>query len=77
MTMQSKRRGKTFGLALFAGLFWSVAALWSWNTFMVDLLGLPQMAFRHAIALCLLGVSAVGALTLPMWVAHRERTKCQ
>jgi hypothetical protein len=71
MTPTTIRHGRSVGLAFLALLLWGVAALWSWNTFAVDLLGFSEMAFRHALALCLLVLSVGGLLTLPWWIARK------
>ena len=65
------RRGKFVGLGVLALLSWGVVALWSWNIFVVEYLGLPEMAFRHAIAFCLLVLTIGGLLILPWWIARR------
>ena len=70
MAQQSKRHGKTFGIAFFALLVWGVVALWSWNIFAVELLGLPEMAYRHAIAIGILVLSAGALLVLPLWISR-------
>jgi len=73
MTHSNSGRGKIIGFAIFALLSWGVVALWSWNTFAVEFLGLPEMAFRHAVAFCLLVFSVGGLLILPSWIAFRGR----
>lgn len=70
MIQQSKRHGKNLGIALFALLVWAIAGLWSWNTFAVELLGLSEMAYRHALALGILVLSAGGLLAMPRWVSR-------
>ncbi|WP_299616367.1 hypothetical protein [uncultured Tateyamaria sp.] len=70
MTQESKRHGRTLGIALVAILLWGVAALWSWNTFAVELLGLPEMAYRHALALGTLVLSVGGLLAMPLWMSR-------
>jgi len=71
MAFQRHRHGKSIGLALIAVFLWGAVALWSWNTFAVDLLGLPEMAYRHALALCLLVLSVGGLLILHVWIVRR------
>lgn len=65
MKIRTKRHGKVIGLALIGMLLWGVVAHWSWNIFAVDLLGLPEMAYRHALALGLLLLSVGGLLLIP------------
>ncbi|WP_298856115.1 hypothetical protein [uncultured Ruegeria sp.] len=74
MAQQSKRHGKTLRIAVFALLVWGVVALWSWNTFAVELLGLPEMAYRHAIAFGILVLSADALLVLPLWASRAGNT---
>jgi len=74
MFQQSKRHGKIFGIALFALVVWSIAALWSWNSFAAELLGLPEMAYRHALALGILVLSAGGLLAMPHWISRAGST---
>lgn len=73
MSQQSKRQGKTFGIVLFTLLLWGIASLWAWNTFAADLLGLPEMKYRHALALGILLLSAGGLLAMPRWISRSGR----
>lgn len=70
MMQHSKRHGRTLVIGLLAILVWGIAALWSWNTFAVELLDLPEMAYRHALALGILVLSVGGLLTLPQWISR-------
>jgi hypothetical protein len=45
---------KTVGWATLAVIAAAIAILWSWNTLAVDLFALPQMQFRHALAVIVL-----------------------
>ncbi|WP_171052557.1 hypothetical protein [Ruegeria sediminis] len=67
---QSKRHGRTLVIGLLAVFVWGIAALWSWNTFAVELLGLPEMAYRHVLALGILGLSVGGSLAMPLWISR-------
>ena len=70
MTQETKRHGRTLGIAFVAMLLWGVAALWSWNTFAVELLGLPEMAYRHALALGIFALSVGGLLAMPLCMSR-------
>ena len=69
MKQEAKRHGRTLGIALVATLVWGAAALWSWNTLAAELLGLPEMAYRHALALGILVLSVGGLLAMPPWMS--------
>lgn len=77
MKTRTKRHGKAVALSVIAMLLWSVATLWSWNTFASDLLGLPEMDYRHALALGLLVLSVGRLLTLPKRSMGGGRTSCR
>lgn len=63
-----------FALASAAGLFLAggVILLWGWNTFVSELFAVPEMAFRHALALELMIVLvvAIPAVALRMLGHH-------
>ena len=73
MIQQSKRHGKNLGIALFALLVWAIAGLWSWNTFAVELLGLSEMAYRHALASAFSSFRRVGCWRCPVGFPVRRR----
>lgn len=77
MKIRTKRHGKAIGLALIGMLLWSVVALWSWNTFAADLLGLPEMAYRHVLALGLLLLSVGGLLLMPFRFTCGGHASCR
>jgi len=72
MTPQTRQHGRTIGLGLFAVLLCSIAILWSWNGLMAELFGLPQMEWRHALALCLLALCLGTLIGLPLRLARRS-----
>jgi hypothetical protein len=43
----------------------TVAIQWGWNTFAVEILGLPDIRFRHAVALELLVLAVPAPVALP------------
>lgn len=70
-----KRHAKVFGAML--GLVFLAATLlhWGWNTFAAEVLAMPEIEFRQALALelCLLSIAAV----LPMgWRIAAPRIPC-
>lgn len=70
MAWTEHNRGRAHGVfgVLFAFAAASVAILWSWNSFAVDILGLPEIRFRHAVALELLVVVLSATTALPRLV---------
>jgi hypothetical protein len=69
-----KRRGKTLvtaGATIFLG---SAALLWSWNIAVVDLFGLPEMDYHHALALGILIASTGGLLAMPRRITRPEQS---
>ena len=61
MTFENRGHGRTFVISLIAIVFAGIAILWSWNTLAVDLFGLAEMEFRHAVAM-VLSLIAIGSL---------------
>jgi len=59
-----KRHGRAFlmGIAILTGV--SIALLWGWNTFAVDMLSQQAMRFKHALALTLLLLSVAGVFPI-------------
>ena len=57
--------GRAIVYALVALLVGGIVILWSWNTVATDLLGHPEMEYRHALAIELLIISAGALLGLP------------
>ncbi len=72
MAPQTRQHGRTIGLGLFAVLLCSIATLWSWNGLMAKLFGLPQMQWRHALALCLLALCIGTLIGLPLRLLGRR-----
>ena len=73
MKLQNNGHGKRIGVAAVTVLAWGVATLWSWNTLAVELLGMPEMAFRHAVALGLFLLLTGWIVTIPVWFLGRTR----
>lgn len=73
MNDRSRRHGRTIGVGLLTILAVSIAVLWAWNSIATDLAGLPQMAWRHALALCLLALGLAGLMLLPLRILGRNR----
>ena len=65
MELENKGHGRTIVMSLIAIVLGGGAILWSWNTHAVDLFGLPEMTFRHAVAAVLLLVAAGSLIGLP------------
>ncbi|MFY0681176.1 MAG: hypothetical protein JXR13_11420 [Thalassovita sp.] len=65
MEFENKGHGRTIMKSLLVIIVGGVAILWSWNTLAVDLFGLPEMAFRHALASVLLLVAIGSLIGLP------------
>jgi hypothetical protein len=63
-----RARHIVLGLATYAA--GTVAILWVWNAFAVDILGLPAIRFRHAVALELLVFAASAPLTISRIIRH-------
>lgn len=67
MTVQhkhDKRRARSVASALAILGLMGTALLWGWNTFAVDVLALPAIRFRHALALEVFLISV--ACTVPL-----------
>lgn len=75
MTLRTRQHGRTIGLGLFAILLCSFAFLWSWNGLMAELFDLPQMAWRHALAMCLLVVCIGTLIGLPARFLGRSHSE--
>jgi hypothetical protein len=74
MELENKGHGRTIVMSLIAIVLGGVAILWSWNTLAVDLFGLPEMTFRHAVAAVLLLVAAGSLAGLPsLFSGFKER----
>lgn len=73
MTPRFNRHGRAAGLGLLGLLACSIAVLWSWNSFAADLLGLPEMGWRHALALCLMVLCLGLLVALPARWLGRAR----
>lgn len=59
-----KRHARTFAAALAILTLMTTALLWGWNTFATEVLALPSIKFKHALALELFLV--VVASTIPI-----------
>ncbi len=63
--VEHRTRARTLVLALVGLGVVTVALSWGWNTFVVDMLGLQAMRFKHAVALeVLLGSAAFSFATI-------------
>jgi hypothetical protein len=68
-----KKHGKSLALAIAGLLGGSIALLWGWNTFAVEILSQQEMRLKHALALELLILSL--AAMIPMaWRLFGNRT---
>ena len=66
MTTHHLKSGHRRKAILWIGLLFasSIAVLWGWNTFAVELLAQEPMRFKHALALQFLVLSVASALPL-------------
>jgi hypothetical protein len=60
----NRQHGKTLVLAMAVLFGGSVALLWGWNTFAVEVLSQQEIKFRHALALQLLVLSIAGMIPM-------------
>jgi hypothetical protein len=69
-----RKHGKTLVLAMAVLFGGSIALLWGWNTFAVEVLSQQEIEFRHALALELLVLSIAGVIPIA-WrlVGNRSR----
>jgi len=65
--------GKAIVLSIGCGILAIIALHWSWNTFMVEIVGLKQLAFKHSVALFLLLMLVAGALGWVRGGGRRDR----
>lgn len=59
------RHGKSLVLALLVMLLGSIILVWTWNGIAIELLSMPTMKFKHALALelSLFSIASVFPLT--------------
>lgn len=70
-----KERARILASALAVPVLLATALLWGWNTFATEILGLPSMAFKHALAMELLPAS-IASVVAGAWhyVSARARS---